>query len=78
MLKVDGGAVIISGKKIELMAELTQLIHALVDDEEVKCFTKEDIDLCVKTAFMSTDEVKEQADGILSKFIDDLFANLLE
>ena len=71
MLKVDQSATVIKGTKIELLAEVTTLIHELVVEESV--FSKEDIDMCVETALLTEEELdKKTADKICKLSSEDI------
>ena len=59
MIKVDKGLVCYEGTKVDILAELTHLINRIVKSGK---FTKEDIRLCVDTAFKSDDEIIKEVD----------------
>ena len=71
MLKVERGATVIKGTKVELLAEVTTLIHELIVEE--KFFSKEDIDMCVETALLTEEELdKKTADNIRNLSAEDV------
>lgn len=57
MIKVDDKCVEIRGKKMTLMANLTQIINVLFNDEVMD---KSDIDECVRVASLSDEELKAE------------------
>lgn len=72
MLKVERGTTVIKGTKIELLAEVTTLIHELVVEKDV--FSKEDIDMCVETALLTEEELdKKTADSIRNLSAEDIY-----
>ena len=66
MLKVDENLIEIRGTKLSLMAELSSLINALYTKEAI---TKEDIELCVKTALLSKEELNEALQANIEELI---------
>lgn len=57
MIKVDGntGALEFKGTKLDLMAELTGVINALLD---ANLFTVDEVEMCVETAKKTKKRVK--------------------
>lgn len=73
MLKADEGEIIIHGKKLDLMAEYTHLTNHLL-----KCgaLSEKDIDVCVKNAKLSDDELQEKIEKIINKLLGHLCSEL--
>ena len=63
MISCDKGQIKIEGRKTEIMAELTSLVHALIEDDGEQVLTKEELDTCIDMAKMSEEELD---DGIKS------------
>ena len=65
MLRADSGTVEIEGRKLQLMSEFTQMVNRLM-----KCgaFTEDDIDLCIKTAKKSDEELAAEARELTDKY----------
>lgn len=76
MLKVERGATVIKGTKIELLAEVTTLIHELVVEEGA--FSKEDIDMCVETALLTEEELDKKTEDKLRELSDEDVEKLLK
>lgn len=64
MLMSDRGVVGINGRKLDLMAEFSQLVNKLI---ECDAFDKDDIDMCIRFAYLS-DEERKDIDCILKMF----------
>ena len=64
MLKVSESSVNVSGVKIDLMAEFTLLVHSLMENG---AFTEEDLDMCIKTAKKSSEDVAREAKEAVEK-----------
>lgn len=73
MLQIDNGTIKIKGRKVDLLAEFTHLIHHLIERE---FFTKDDVKMCTEIAYMTEEEVDRRAEEakrkIISVFLDDL------
>jgi DNA-binding FrmR family transcriptional regulator len=67
MIKVGKGALEISGTTIDILAELTSVMHELVVNMEV--ISKDDLDMCVKPAVKSDEEVNKEANECLQKLL---------
>ena len=76
MLKVERGATVIKGTKIELLAEVTTLIHELIVEE--KFFSKEDIDMCVETALLTEEELDKKTEDNLRNLSSEDIEKLLK
>ena len=63
MISCDKGQITIEGYKTKIMAELTSLVHALIEDDGEQVLTKEELDTCIDMAKMSEEELD---DGIKS------------
>ena len=63
MISCDKGQITIEGRKTEIMAELTSLVHALIEDDGEQVLTEEELDKCIDMAKMSDEELD---DGITS------------
>lgn len=57
MISCDKGQITIEGRKTEIMAELTTLVNALIEDDGEQVLTKEELDTCIDTAKMSEEEL---------------------
>lgn len=68
MIKCKEGKIKVNGSKVEVLAELTTLINALVVDREF--ITKEDIEECVRLGTMEKDDMKHE---LVDKFFSWLF-----
>lgn len=80
MIKVNEGLVHVTGDKATIMAEISMLVHTVV--RVTKTLTKEDINECIKLAYMTDEELnnaenerKEREKEVLN-FLDDLFKEL--
>lgn len=73
MLQTNGGVIRISGRKIDLLAEFTQLVNHLRVKE---IFSEEDIKMCMEFASMTEDELTAKTEELenkaMSHFLDDL------
>lgn len=67
MIKVGNGVLEISGTTIDILAELTSVMHELVVNMEV--ISKDDLDMCVKLAVKSDEEVNKEANECLQKIL---------
>lgn len=67
MLMSNGGVVKVSGRKIDLMAEFSQLVNKLI---ECDAFDKNDVDFCIKIAYMSEEERMEEGKKVEKKLIE--------
>lgn len=75
MLAADSGAIKFSGKRTELMAEFTQLTKELLN---AGAMDKDDLDLCIKTAQLSDDDLNKKFAEQIDKFIESLFKDCTE
>lgn len=82
MLQIKGGESIeIRGTKLDIMAEVTQLLRRLI---EIEALDREDVDECVKLAFMSREEIAKETEEItketekMKKAIEQLFGDFLD
>lgn len=71
MLVVNESTVAIRGRKLDLMAEFTALVHHLLNEDT---FSEEDIDMCIKTAKKSDEEVEKEAKEALDKLLEKLLS----
>ena len=73
MLQINGGVIRISGRKIDLLAEFTQLVNHLRVKE---IFSEEDIKMCMEVASMTEDELtaktKEMENKAMSHILNDV------
>lgn len=69
MIRVDEERLEWHGTKVELMAQLTELIRELLNEEAM---TEEDINTIVETAFKDPEEVEKEAKEMLKKFLEGL------
>lgn len=82
MINVKKGLVQVRGNKETIMAEIAVLVHTVVD--VTKFLTKEDIDECLKLAYMTDEELsnaenkQKEREKAIVEFIDGLFAELKE
>lgn len=67
MIKVTNVNLELGGTRLDILCELTTLIHSLVVDS--KFLSKEDINNCVELALLSREEVAEK---VLSDFTKQL------
>lgn len=67
MISCDKGQITIEGRKNTIMAELTSLVHALIEDDGEQVFTKEELDMCIDIAKMSEEELDEDMDSMINK-----------
>ena len=65
MIFVNNELTMVEGKKVLIMAEFTQLVNTFLKKNH---FTSEDVDLCIKTAMKSEEEIKSDID----KHLDNL------
>lgn len=63
MISCDKGQITIEGRKTTIMAELTSLVRALIEDDGEQVLTEEELDKCIDLAKMSDEEID---DGIKS------------
>lgn len=88
MIRVDDKCVEIRGDKTKLMANLTQIINVLFNEEVMD---KSDIDECVRVAYLSDDELVKETEekfekaihkaaekGDLFGFLRDMFGDLVD
>ena len=57
MISCDTEQIKIEGRKTVIMAELTSLVHALIEDDGEQVLTEEELDKCVDLAKMSDEEI---------------------
>ena len=69
MIRVNSKEVEFRGTKLNLMAEFTGLVNHLISSDS---FTKDDIDLCVETAMLSREELDNQMNENLRRFVEKL------
>ena len=69
MIHVDEQVLEWNGTKIELMAQLTELIRDLLDGEAM---TEEDINKVVETALKDPDIIIKETMTMLAKFLEEL------
>ena len=72
MIKIEGGVGMqVKGNKIDIMAEVSQMLDNLVTNH---ILDKKDVEECVRIAFMSREEVRKESD----KKLEELLRQLLE
>lgn len=59
MISCDKGQITIEGYKNTIMAELTSLVRALIEDDGKPVLTEEELDKCVDMAKMSDEEIDD-------------------
>ena len=67
MISCDKGQITIEGRKDRIMAELTSLVHALIEDDGEQVLTKEELDKCVDMAKMSEEELDNSIKSMADK-----------
>ena len=67
MLMSNGGVVKISGRKIDLMAEFSQLVNKLIEGD---AFDKDDVARCIEIAYMSEEERMDERKKVEKKLIE--------
>lgn len=72
MIKVTNSGIAVSGSKVELMAELACIMSSLVDNG----FDWDDIDLVVKVAKKSPEELRSEVDRIMGDVLGDFIKSL--
>lgn len=76
MIEVTKERTKLEGTKVELMSEFCCLVNHLVtksEDKEEPILTREELDLCIKLATLSSDELHRKAMmcAMLDRFIED-------
>ena len=82
MISYESGKVKISGTKVELLAEMTTLMNAMIREDIAEA---DDLTECVRLASLSKDDLDKEVSNVLSddtkkeldKLLDDVF-NLLK
>ena len=67
MISCDKGQIKIEGRKTVIMAELTSLVHELIEDDGEQVLTKEELDECVDMAKMSEEELDDGIKSMVDK-----------
>ena len=67
MISCNKGEISIRGSKATIMAELTSLMHSLIDDDD-QILTEEELDHCVEMAKMSRNDI----DDDIKKMVDEM------
>ena len=71
MLGINEGIIAVKGRKLDLMAEFTGLVHYLLTEN---CFSEEDLDMCIKTAKKSDEEVEKEISEAMDKLLEKLLS----
>ena len=76
MIEVTKERTKLEGTKVELMSEFCCLVNHLVtksEDKEESILTREELDLCIKLATLSSDELHRKAMmcAMIDRFIED-------
>ena len=71
MLFINEDIIAVKGRKLNLMAEFTGLVHHLLTENT---FSEEDLDMCIKTAKKSDEEVETEASEALNKLLEKLLS----
>lgn len=67
MISCDKGQITIEGRKPAIMAELTSLVRALIEDDGEQVLTEEEVDMCVDVAKKSEEEIDEDMNSMINK-----------
>lgn len=67
MISCDKGQIKIEGRKTSIMAELTRLVHALIEDDGEQVLTEEEVDMCIDMAKKSDEEIDEDTESMINK-----------
>lgn len=67
MISCDKGQIRIEGRKNTIMAELTSLVHALIEDDGEQVLTEEELDVCIDLAKKSEEEIDDGIDSMIDK-----------
>ena len=67
MISCDKGQITIEGYKPSIMAELTSLVHALIEDDGKQVLTEEELDKCIDMAKMSDEEIDDDIDSMIDE-----------
>lgn len=65
MISCDKGQITIEGYKTTIMAELTSLVRALIEDDGKPVLTKDEVDKCVDLAKMSDEEIDDDMKSMI-------------
>lgn len=77
MISCDKGQITIEGYKTTIMAELTSLVHALIEDDGEQVLTEEEVDMCVDLAKKSDEEIDNDIKSMASKMSLEQFLGTL-
>lgn len=69
MLMSNSGVVKVSGRKVDLMAEFSQLVSKLI---ECDAFDKDDVAHCIEIAYMSDEERMEKMREAEKELIEEI------
>lgn len=73
MLMSNSGVVKVSGRKIDLMAEFSQLVSKLI---ECDALDKDEVNQCIEIAYMSDEERIEKVKEAEKKLIEEILKML--